>query len=129
VSPAGSTVGSPATLGPRPRRGGLWGWLGQRVSGLFLVYALAVHLWAVHVVSSGRLSWETITARLQDGSAWTIYYALFIPAVVYHAANGLWGVFLDYDPAPALRRGALIALWAGSLALLAIGYAGIRALL
>jgi succinate dehydrogenase hydrophobic anchor subunit len=110
-------------------RGGLWGWLGQRVSGLFLVYALAVHLWAVHVVSSGRLSWETITARLQDGPAWTVYYALFVPAVVYHAANGLWGVFLDYHPSPGLRRGGLIALWVAGLALLAYGYVGLRPLL
>jgi succinate dehydrogenase subunit C len=110
-------------------RGGLWVWLVQRVSGLFLLYALAVHLWAVHVVSSGRLSWETITARLQDGSAWTVYYALFIPAVVLHAAIGLWSVFLDYNPGTALRRGGLVALWALSLALLAYGYVGIRALL
>jgi succinate dehydrogenase hydrophobic anchor subunit len=126
VSPAGA---APVTLGSRPRRGGLWPWLLQRVSGLFLVYALAVHLWAVHVVSAGRLSWDTITARLQDGNAWTVYYLLFIPAVVYHAANGLWGVFLDYNPPTALRRGGLLVLWAGSLALLAYGYVGIRALL
>ncbi|HKI98974.1 MAG TPA: hypothetical protein VKB51_10915 [bacterium] len=118
-----------ATLGSRPRRGGLWAWLLQRVSGLFLVYALAVHLWAVHVVSSGRLSWDAITARLQAGHAWTIYYALFVPAVLYHAANGLWGVFLDYAPSPALRRVGLIVLWAGSFALLAYGYVGLRALL
>ena len=125
-----SAAGAQAhTLGPRPRRGGLWPWLLQRASGLFLAYALIAHLWAVHVVSSGRLNWETITARLQDGNAWTIYYALFIPAVVYHAANGLWGVFLDYAPGPALRRGGLAVLWAGSLALLAYGYVGIRALL
>lgn len=121
------TVGT--TPGARPRRGGLWPWLLQRVSGLFLVYALAVHLWAVHVVSAGHLSWHTITARLQDGSAWTVYYVLFVPAVVYHAANGLWSVFLDYNPGPALRRTGLVALWVGSLALLAYGYVGLRALL
>lgn len=115
--------------GRRTRRSGPWGWLLQRVSGLFLVYALAVHLWAVHVVSSGQLTWETITARLQDGLYWPIYYALFVPAVVYHAANGLWGIVQDYDPRPAIRRGALVALWAGGLALLAYGYVGLRALL
>ena len=110
-------------------RGGLWAWLLQRISGLFLVYALAVHLWAVHVVSSGRLSWETITARLTDGPAWAIYYALFVPAVLYHAANGLWSVFLDYNPRPGVRQGGLVVLWAAALALLVYGYVGLRPLL
>lgn len=110
-------------------RGGLWGWLLQRVSGLFLVYALAVHLWAVHVVASGRLSWDTITARLSEGSAWTVYYALFVPVVVYHAANGLWGVYLDYAPGPRARRAGGVVLWLGALALLVYGYVGLRPLL
>jgi succinate dehydrogenase hydrophobic anchor subunit len=58
-----------------------------------------------------------------------MYYALFVPAVLYHAANGLWGIFLDYHPSPGLRRGGLIALWVVSLALLAYGYVGLRPLL
>jgi succinate dehydrogenase hydrophobic anchor subunit len=104
-------------------------WLLQRVSGIFLVYALAVHLWTVHVVDSGSLTWETITARLQDNTLWTAYYLLFIPAVVFHAGNGLWGIVLDYNPAPARRRVLLATLWAGGLALAVYGYFGIRPLL
>ncbi len=111
------------------RRGGLAVWLAQRVTGLFLVYALVVHLWAVHVVANGRLTWEVITARLADDTAWTIYYLLFIPAVVAHAALGLWNVVLDYDPGPRFRWGVGLVLWAGALALLAYGYLGIRPLL
>ena len=125
--------GGPASgLGdPSPVRGNraLWAWLAQRVSGLFLAYALAVHLWAVHVVARGDLSWETITARLQDDTSWTVYYLLFIPAAVFHAANGIWSVLLDYDPPPGLRAWLLAALWGGGLALLVYGYAGIRPLL
>ena len=104
-------------------------WLLQRVSGLFLVYALAVHLWAVHVVSGGDLTWAEITTRLQDGPLWTVYYLLFIPAVLYHAGNGIWGIVLDYSPRPTIRRILLPALWAGGLALLAYGYVALRALL
>lgn len=105
------------------------GWLMQRVTGIMLVYALGVHLWTVHVVDSGRLTWEVITARLQDDTLWSIYYLLFIPAVVYHAANGLWGIAMDYNPAPGLRRALLAVFWVGGLALLAYGYFGIRPLL
>ena len=111
----------------RPRS--MAGWLLQRVTGIFLVYALGVHLWTVHVVDSGRLNWEVITARLQDESMWSVYYLLFIPAVVYHAANGVWGIAMDYNPNPALRRVLLSVFWAGGVALLGYGYFGIRPLL
>jgi len=110
---------------PRP----MAGWLLQRVSGLMLVYALGVHLWTVHVVDSGRLTWEVVTARLQDDAMWSVYYLLFVPAVVYHAANGVWGIVLDYNPPPRLRRALRVAFWAGGLALLTYGYFGIRPLL
>ena len=108
---------------------GMLSWLLQRLSGLFLVYALAVHLWTVHVVDSGRLNWEVITTRLQDGSSWTIYYLLFIPAVVYHAFNGMWGIVLDYDPPAVWRRPLLGLFWIMGVALLTYGYVGIRPLL
>ena len=107
----------------------MFSWLLQRVSGLFLVYALGVHLWTVHVVDSGRLNWEVITTRLQDGSSWTIYYLLFIPAVVYHAFNGMWGIVLDYNPPASLRRLLQVVFWISGFALLLYGYLGIRPLL
>ncbi len=110
-------------------RGGTALWLLQRVTGLFLVYALVVHLWAVHVVTSGHLTWETITARLADSTAWTVYYLLFIPAVVAHAAVGVWNVVLDYNPRPSLRRAIGVLLWVGGAALLVYGFLGIRPLL
>ena len=73
----------------------MFGWLMQRVSGIFLAYALVVHLWTVNVVNQGDLNWQTISVRLQEGNFWFIYYILFIPAVIYHAFNGLWSIFMD----------------------------------
>ena len=104
-------------------------WLLQRVSGLFLAYGLAVHLWAVHVVDSGRLTWDVVTMRLQDGSSWSVYYALFVPAVVLHALNGVWGIVLDFDPPRRLRPTLRAVFWLGGLALMVYGYMGIRPLL
>ena len=108
---------------------GMAAWLLQRVSGIFLVYALAVHLWTVHVVDNGRLDWATLTARLQDDTLWTVYYTLFVPAVVYHAANGLWGIVLDYNPPAGARRVGLALCWAAGLGLVGYGYIGLRPLL
>ena len=104
-------------------------WVLQRISGLFLAYGLAVHLWAVHVVDSGRLSWDVVTMRLQDGSSWSVYYALFVPAVVLHALNGVWGIVLDFDPPRRLRPTLGAVFWLGGLALMVYGYMGIRPLL
>ena len=111
------------------KKGGTLGWVLQRVTGLFLLYALAVHLWAVHVVAGGDLTWATITERLSNQADWTIYYLLFIPAVVYHGAIGLWAIALDFAPNHTVRRAIGLGLWAGGLGLVAYGYFGIQPLL
>ena len=121
TAPSGFPVGS--------SQHGSLGWLLQRVSGLFLAYAMVVHLWAVHVVDMDRLSWDTISARLQDGTAWTVYYGLFVPAVVFHACNGLWTIILDYNPPPVLRRALGGMLWLGGFGLLIYGYFALQPLL
>jgi succinate dehydrogenase hydrophobic anchor subunit len=66
---------------------------------------------------------------LQDGTYWTIYYLLFIPAVVYHACNGVWGVVLDYNPPLASRKPLLLLFWVSGLGLTIYGYFGIQPLL
>jgi succinate dehydrogenase / fumarate reductase membrane anchor subunit len=108
---------------------GMFSWLLQRVSGIFLAYAVIVHLWTVHYVHADRLTWETITGRLQEGASWTIYYLLFIPVVLYHAFNGIWGIVLDYAPSPPIRRFWAIGIWIIGLALVTYGYFGLKSLL
>ena len=106
----------------------MFGWLMQRVSGLFLAYALVVHLWTVNVVNQGDLNWQTISTRLQEGNFWFIYYMLFIPAVTYHALNGLWGIFMDYNPSPFLQSLTGWVFWIGGIGLMIYGYYGLRPL-
>lgn len=106
----------------------MFGWLMQRVSGIFLAYALVVHLWTVNVVNQGNLNWQTISARLQEGNFWFIYYILFIPAVIYHAFNGLWSIFMDYNPSPYLRRQTGLLFWIGGIGLTIYGYYGLKSL-
>ena len=106
----------------------MFGWLMQRVSGIFLAYALVVHLWTVNVVNQGDLNWQTISVRLQEGNFWFIYYILFIPAVIYHAFNGLWSIFMDYDPSPSLQRQTVWLFWIGGISLTIYGYYGLKPL-
>lgn len=107
---------------------GLLGWVMQRVSGIFLAYALVVHLWTVNVVNQGALNWQTISSRLQEGNFWLIYYLLFIPAVVYHALNGLWCIVLDFSPSRTRQRLIGFLFWIGGIGLTIYGYFGLQPL-
>ena len=107
---------------------GMFGWLMQRVSGIFLAYAMIVHLWTVNVVNQGDLNWQTISARLQEDNFWFIYYMLFIPVVIYHAFNGLWSIFMDYNPSPSLKRLTGWLFWIGGIGLTIYGYLGLKPL-
>ena len=106
----------------------MFSWLMQRVSGIFLAYAMVVHLWTVNVVNQGDLNWQTITVRLQEGNFWFIYYILFIPAVIYHAFNGLWSIFMDYNPSQSLKRLTGWLFWIGGIVLTIYGYYGLKPL-
>ena len=106
----------------------MFSWLMQRVSGIFLAYAMVVHLWTVNVVNQGDLNWQTITVRLQEGNFWFIYYILFIPAVIYHAFNGLWSIFMDYNPSLSLQRLTGWLFWIGGIVLTIYGYYGLKPL-
>lgn len=107
---------------------GLFSWLMQRASGVFLAYALVVHLWTVNVVNQGALNWQTISSRLQDENFWFIYYMLFVPAVVCHACNGLWGIFLDYSPSATNKRLTGWLFFIGGVGLTIYGYFGLQPL-
>ena len=120
---------SPVNAEHKVRQQGMLPWLFQRVSGIFLAFTIAVHLWIAHIVHADQLTWETITVRMQDGVVWTIYYLLFIPVVVYHAFNGIWGIVLDYGPSPVIRRFCATCLWIGGLGLVAYGFLGLKSLI
>jgi succinate dehydrogenase hydrophobic anchor subunit len=53
---------------------------------------------------------------------------LFIPAVIYHAFNGLWSIALDYNPSPAKQRLLGWLFWTGGIALTIYGYFGLKPL-
>ncbi len=108
---------------------GMVSWVLQRVSGILLAYTIIVHLWTVHYLKANHLTWETITERLAEGTFWSLYYLLFIPTVVYHAFNGIWGIVLDYSPSSAIRKIWTAALWVGGLALITYGYFGLKSLI
>jgi succinate dehydrogenase hydrophobic anchor subunit len=106
-------------------RGGMWPWLGQRVTAALVIVTILVHLVLTHYVALGHLSYDNIAARLAGGAVLVNDIVLLL-AVVFHGLNGVRMVVLDWGLANrGGRRVFDIALWI--VGILAIVY-GIWAL-
>ena len=92
-------------------RGGMWPWLGQRVTAVVIIVTIMVHLVLTHFVSIGELSYDNIGERLASGAV-LVNDVLLLVAVVYHALNGVRMVALDWGLSGAgARRGFDLFLW------------------
>ena len=92
-------------------RGGMWPWLGQRVTAVLVIVTIMVHLVLTHYIAIGRLSFDNIGARLAGGVVLVNDIVLLV-AVVYHALNGLRMVVLDWGLASSGGRRVFDAvLW------------------
>ena len=106
-------------------RGGMWPWLGQRVTAVLVIVTIMVHLVLTHYIAIGQLSFANIGDRLAGGAVLVNDIVLLV-AVVYHALNGLRMVVIDWGLASSGRRRVFDAvLWL--VGILAIVY-GIWAL-
>lgn len=92
-------------------RGGMWPWLGQRVTAVVIIVTIMVHLVLTHFVSIGELSFDDIGERLAS-TAVLVNDVLLLVAVVYHALNGVRMVVLDWGlSGQGARRGFDAFLW------------------
>ncbi len=92
-------------------RGGMWPWLGQRVTAVLVIVTILVHIVLTHYVAIGHLSYDNIGARLAHGVVLVNDIVLLL-AVVFHGLNGLRMVVLDWGLANrGGRRVFDVALW------------------
>jgi succinate dehydrogenase hydrophobic membrane anchor protein len=92
-------------------KGGMWPWLGQRVTAVVVIVTILVHLTLTHYVAAGKLDFNNIAGRLADRAV-VVNDVLLLVAVVYHALNGLRMVVLDYAlSGTSARRVFDAALW------------------
>ena len=75
--------------------GGMWPWLGQRVTAVVILVTIMIHLVLTHFMAIGELSYDNIGERLAM-TAVLVNDVLLLVAVVYHALNGVRMVVLDY---------------------------------
>ncbi len=102
-------------------RGGMWPWLGQRVTAVLVIVTIMVHLVLTHYVAIGELSFDNIGERLAGGVVLVNDIVLLV-AVVYHALNGLRMVVLDWGLSNVAGRRVFDAvLWLVGIATVAYG--------
>ena len=102
-------------------RGGMWPWLGQRVTAVVIIVTIMVHLVLTHFVAIGELSYDNIRERLASGAV-LANDVLLLVAVVYHALNGVRMVMLDWGlTGRSTRRGFDAFLWVAGVTAVVYG--------
>ena len=103
------------------QRGGMWPWLGQRITAVLVIVTILVHIVLTHFISIGKLSFDNIAARLGNTAVF-INDVVLLLAVVFHGLNGFRMVVLDYWLRTAgSRRGFDALLWLVGLGLAVYG--------
>ncbi len=114
---------------------GFWPWFFQRVSGLLLVFFLAVHIWMGHFsglgdVIDGRreemVLFDIVERRLAQGLFVFVDFSLLV-LVLYHGLNGVRNILLEWRPAAQHRQPIVRGLWLLGVAAFAYGAWGLTA--
>jgi len=79
----------------RTDRGGMWPWFLQRLTAVWLVFGLGMHLVVTHVFSIGALDFAGVGDRL-TGWFFPFVDLTLLAAALFHGLNGLRMVLLDY---------------------------------
>ena len=84
----------------------------SRVSAIMLVAGLAAHFLANHFGPPNASEHGVVLLRLSH-PAWMAFYVVFLLAIIYHAAYGLWGIAVEH----LKRQRVLAAVKSGLLVL------------
>ncbi len=101
-------------------QGGMWPWLGQRVTAVLVLVTIMVHLVLTHLFASVPLTFDDIGDRLASGAV-LVNDVVLLLAVLFHGLNGVRMVLLDWGLSGGGRRVLDIVLWAVGVAAAAYG--------
>lgn len=96
-----------------------WTWFLQRISAVFLVIVLGLHVGFLHFSNAGEpLNYSDIMIRLKAPVLISLDILLLILGL-YHALYGVYSVFLDFDSGKKER-----VVVFGLLVAMGLGFAG-----
>lgn len=109
---------------------GVFPWFFQRITAVLLVYFLGMHIIILHFIRKGLLTFASVGGRMAHNPGfYRMFYFVFLPSLAFHMMNGLWSVFLDYNPPEGAKKPVLVLLWAAGITLTAAGMTAISLLL
>jgi len=88
-----------------------YSWFLQRITGVLLAIFLFIHIDTIHFTKEFFIDFNRVTQRLSSSGWWVVFYIIFIPVVLFHSLNGVWGIVEDYRPMPGLGKGIKAFLW------------------
>ncbi len=92
-------------------KGPFCAWFLQRITAIFLAGGLIAHFWIVHyLISKGSQNIAEVINRLTS-TGWLIFYLCFLAALVYHGLNGIWAIFIDFNPGKGLKKAFYVLLY------------------
>ncbi len=108
-------------MNQEPKKGSAYGWLFQRITGIFLAFFLILHFQVLHFTKEWKIDFRLVTERLES-TWWVIFYLIFVPAGLFHAFNGAWQVIHDYRPKIRTQKTVKAFLWILGIAISVYGY-------
>jgi succinate dehydrogenase / fumarate reductase, cytochrome b subunit len=97
---------------PLRGREGYWAWLLNRISGLGVLLFLALHVFDTLLVGFGPAVYDHTIQTLYRNPLARLGEVVLVAALVYHSANGLRIIVLDFwDGAARRQRQLWYAAW------------------
>jgi succinate dehydrogenase / fumarate reductase membrane anchor subunit len=103
-----------------------YSWFIQRITGILLAFFVIVHLNVLHFGEKWLIDFNFVSQRLQSSAWWVLFYLFFVPVVLFHGLNGLWGVIQDYRPNPGAEKAVKTVLWILGIVATIYGYLAMR---
>jgi succinate dehydrogenase hydrophobic membrane anchor protein len=104
-----------------PSKISAYGWLLQRITGIFLAFFLILHFQVLHFTKVWKIDFNVVNQRM-NSTGWVIFYLIFVPAGLFHAFNGAWQVIHDYRPKAGTQTAVKTLLWILGIAISVWGY-------
>ena len=101
-------------------------WFIQRITGILLAFFVIVHIDVLHFGKEYFIDFNSVAQRLQSSGLWVVFYLFFIPVVLFHGLNGLWGVIQDYRPSPGTEKSIKAIFWILGVVATIYGYLAMR---
>jgi succinate dehydrogenase hydrophobic anchor subunit len=111
-------------------RPGMWTWLLQRLTAIYIVFGLAVHFYLHHFTmkpgneaESGERFFTAaqIGERLSGSAGWAFFYFLFLFSCAYHGMFGVVKVIEDHVTNEKVVRWLNTIAWVLIIAIMIIG--------